>query len=555
MISMQELLDRLRDGEDERTEFKRHFTGAGDLTPSVVALANKPIEGWIIFGVNDEGGIVGVLGAEDLKRRLIDLSKKQCVPPLSPEVEIVETEAGKVVVLRIEGDERSKPYRQKERDVYWLRRGVHNQLATREETVQFIEEQYRVSFPLLKNLAVGRFRSLYDVSLSLKPLNVIIGPNASGKSNLFKLLNFVHSIVVEGNWKSYDKIGDHLLWYGVEDDTGARSDQFVVDLTVELPEQLGRFPPAYRLITQVVSGRPSLLEERLRLKIAATERKPVTLIQRQGGKVQRYIEQSGEYRIEETPLSQRIAALREYGRDAMFPPIAALYRFIEGWRFFDIDVQAARQSVIAVEKPDRIPPLTSDASNLSAFLQALFCHDPDLFDEVQDRLGRAIGFPEAIEVKHHPSLVGGPGQVNITFRERVFSGVPIPPESISDGTIRLLAHLAALLGDPAATLTCIEEPNHGLHPHLMLRLADTVRSVVDVEPTGLHRPQIIFTTHSPDFLDCFDLEAEASYLQVFVAERDLDDGKTTFRPVDVRELAHWLDEYRLGELLRMGVVR
>jgi predicted ATPase len=191
-------------------------------------------------------------------------------------------------------------------------------------------------------------------------------------------------------------------------------------------------------------------------------------------------------------------------------------------------------------------------------LQALALHDPDTFSEIQDRLGRAIGFPEAVETAYRPSIAGGPGRANLVFRETAFPDVVIPPESVSDGTIRLLTHLAALLADPSASLICIEEPNHGLHPHLMLRLADAVRSVVDIvadDDGEYRRPQVIFTTHNPDFLDCFDLEVEANYLRVFVAERDLDSGRTAFRTVEGKELAHWLDEYRLGELVRMGVIR
>jgi predicted ATPase len=560
-VSVEELLDRIKVGEDEWTEFKRHLAAADDVLPSIVALANGPTEGWIIFGVNDEGRIVGVLGADKLKRDLIDLCRKQCEPPLKPEVEILETDAGKVVIARVRGREQDKPYQQKDRKVYWLRKGAQNQSATQKEIERFIEEQYRVWSPLLRELTAERFRSLYEVQLSLKPLNIIIGPNASGKSNLFKALRFIRDIVVKGEWRPYQEAGDHLFWYGVEeDDREKHPDQFAIGLTTELPEQLGRLPPTYRLAVQFESERLSLLEESLCLKLAAAEREPVMFIQRDGQQVKYYVEHKrGEYDVRETRLSTRVAALREYGRDAQFAPIAALYRFVEGWRLFDIDVQAARQSAVGAEKPDRIPALAGDASNLSFFLYALSRLDPDRFDEVQDRLGRAIGFPEAVTTSHRPSLTGGLGQASIIFRERAFHEVSIPPESISDGTIRLLAHLAALLGDPAATLICIEEPNHSLHPHLMLRLADALRSVVDVEPdnnsANLSRPQVILTTHSSDFLDCFDLETEADYLQVFVAERSPVDGKTTFKPVNAVELSHWLNEYRLGELVRMGVVK
>jgi predicted ATPase len=131
----------------------------------------------------------------------------------------------------------------------------------------------------------------------------------------------------------------------------------------------------------------------------------------------------------------------------------------------------------------------------------------------------------------------------------------IPPESMSDGTIRLLAHLALLLGDRSVTLACLEEPDHGLHPRLMLYLADLLRQAVsDAEGEATPNPlQIIVTTHSPEFMDCFDLDAAQDVLQVYVTERD-EAGKTLFIPTTAQEFAPWPKRYRLGEAVRRRFV-
>ena len=117
---------------------------------------------------------------------------------------------------------------------------------------------------------------------------------------------------------------------------------------------------------QIAFRKPELEEESLELKLAATEREPVQFLQRQGSQVKRYVLQAdGEYVVEETELSHRIPVLREYGRDASFPPVSAVYRFIDGWRFLDVDVKAARESAVSGEAPVGIPRLSDDASNLS----------------------------------------------------------------------------------------------------------------------------------------------------------------------------------------------
>ena len=60
---MEDLLARIAGGENERTEFQRSFASADDVLPSIVALANSQWEGRVLFGVNESGEIVGVLGA------------------------------------------------------------------------------------------------------------------------------------------------------------------------------------------------------------------------------------------------------------------------------------------------------------------------------------------------------------------------------------------------------------------------------------------------------------------------------------------------------------
>src|SRR5215471_12772408 len=69
----------------------------------------------------------------------------------------------------------------------------------------------------LTRLAIQNFRSLYKIDLLLKPLTIIIGPNASGKSNLFKALRFLQDAVTGDikDWQAYSGQVDHLRWYGL----------------------------------------------------------------------------------------------------------------------------------------------------------------------------------------------------------------------------------------------------------------------------------------------------------------------------------------------------
>ena len=83
----------------------------------------------------------------------------------------------------------------------------------------------------------------------------------------------------------------------------------------------------------------------------------------------------------------------------------------------------------------------------------------------------------------------------------------------------------------------------------MIHLADAMRQAIHSEGPNGWEGRCIVTTHSPEFMDCFDLQEEKAYLQVYVAERN-DQGKTLFTSMDAVEFAPWLERYRLGEAVR-----
>jgi predicted ATPase len=132
------------------------------------------------------------------------------------------------------------------------------------------------------------------------------------------------------------------------------------------------------------------------------------------------------------------------------------------------------------------------------------------------------------------SVVGG--TVQVYFTEGNFT---IPATRLSDGTLRYLA-LVALLCDPTPPpLICIEEPELGLHPDIVVKLADLLKAASE-------RTQLIVTTHSDILVDAMTEWPEA----VIVCEKH--DGQTTMQRPDPAELAVWLEKYRLGELWMRG---
>jgi predicted ATPase len=157
---------------------------------------------------------------------------------------------------------------------------------------------------------------------------------------------------------------------------------------------------------------------------------------------------------------------------------------------------------------------------------------------------RVIFIDESIENKDpypdHPK--------DTYFYYRFYKGTPVLNTAI-DGKRKLnvdsvsseLSILALLCDPDPPKLLCIEEPELGLHPDILPKLADLL-----IEAS--HRTQIIVTTHSDILVDSMTETPES----VVVCEKQ--DGKTSMTRLDKAELSVWLDKYRSGQLWTRGEI-
>jgi predicted ATPase len=129
--------------------------------------------------------------------------------------------------------------------------------------------------------------------------------------------------------------------------------------------------------------------------------------------------------------------------------------------------------------------------------------------------------------------------LQIAIEER--DGFSTSAYRLSDGTLRWLALLAILLNPNPAPVTCIDEPELGLHPDMMPTLADLLRDTSA-------RTQLIVTTHSTGLVDAFSDDPEA----VCVCEKV--DGATKIQRLSSERLAVWLEDYGLGRLWASGEI-
>ena len=112
----------------------------------------------------------------------------------------------------------------------------------------------------------------------------------------------------------------------------------------------------------------------------------------------------------------------------------------------------------------------------------------------------------------------------------------MPSSRLSDGSMKYLCLLAILLNPHPPALVCIEEPETGMHPDLIPKIADLLVGASE-------RCQLVVTTHSDMLVDALSERPDA----VVVCEKH--DGQTTMNRLNQKELTHWLDKYQPGAVM------
>ena len=387
----------------------------------------------------------------------------------------------------------------------------------------------------IKQLRLDAFLSFAPGSeaFELEPLNVLIGPNGSGKSNLIEAVELLHATPTGFAAAIRDGGGaEEWLWKG--GDRQHRTATIDVVLGTGTPTHR---PIRYSLRFSTVGQRVEVLDE----AIEETESQP--------GEYEVYFYyrfQSGAPAINVRDPSGREGPVRRHlQRETLVPDESVLAQRQDpdlypeltwvGKQFGAIQIfrewTFGRYTTLRQPQPADLPEdrLLPDARNLALVLNQIEHRDGRAFDDLLTRF-----FPR---YERMSTRVSG-GTVQFYLHETGFP-VPIPATRLSDGTIRFIAILATLLSPSPPPLVCIEEPELGLHPDAVALLADLL-----VEAS--ERMQLIVTTHSDALISELTNQPEA----VITCERP-GEG-TVLRRLDRASLSGWLDDYRLGDLWRMG---
>ena len=370
----------------------------------------------------------------------------------------------------------------------------------------------------------------------LEPLNVLIGPNASGKSNLIEALTLLAAAPKDLQEPIRDGggVGD-WLWKGAHERATA-----TLEVTLCYPH--GRMPLRYRLSFTEAASRFDLRDEAIENEDPlGGEDEPYFYYRYQnghpalnvradsdenGGRSRRWLQRE-DVSPEQSILSQR------RGADS-YPELTYVAGRFERMRFYREWNLGRHTSARAPQKAD-LPEdsLLDDASNLGLVLNDLQ-NRPDVKQLILERLQTFYDSVTDVTTK----IQGG--TVQVFFHEKGLRH-PVPATRLSDGTLRYLCLLAVLCHPEPPPVVCIEEPELGLHP-------DAIPEVAKMLVEASSRTQLFVTTHSDVLVDALTDTPEA----VIVCEKV--DGSTQLRRLDAEKLKPWLEKYRLGELWISGEI-
>lgn len=386
----------------------------------------------------------------------------------------------------------------------------------------------------IKQLNIEGFRSLKNVNWSPGNLNVVIGSNGTGKSNLLRFLELI-SVSAQGRLGKYiQALGgmEPIVWDGI-----ATSIRFTLE-TSPIGGEIG--PEHYELeLARLGLGSSYRIDRELlanshKLR-RGHERKPFKFLERIAKNAvifdenERAFVMAEEFVLDEESLLA--IASGPFVSNHFIPPFQRELASIAVYHDLHVNKDAIirQPSIARLEK--RVDP---DGQNLISVLHTLYTGDREFKRDINSAMKAAFGddfdelvFPPASDQK-----------IQLRVRWKTLKREQSATE-LSDGTLRFLFLLTVLASPSPAPIIAIDEPETGLHPSMLPLIAEYA---IDAAT----RSQVILTTHSPQFLDAFGTTRPTTTVAKW------ENGETILQTLREEDLDYWLKEYSLGTLFRSG---
>ena len=418
---------------------------------------------------------------------------------------------------------------------------------------------------MLKRIKIQGYKSLVDLEVNFEHLAVLVGPNASGKSNFLDALHLLSRVATSRTLKeafdppyrghalesfTFGKEGIKSL---LEEETVSLSIEVDVRISSKIIESVNRQIQETRRTPldgdESVSKRspPTVRAENLRYRIEI-QMLPKLGILRVADEYLAALNTKGELSQKRKPFLEQIdnqLHLRMEGQahplyyeryldysilsrshyPPHYPHLTAMQQELANWLTFYLEPREQMRLPNPVKAVHDIGPMGED---LAAFLNTLQARNKRQFESVEKSLHAMIPSITGIDVN-----VNELGEVELDLRE---GEKRISARVLSEGTLRILGILALVGAEVPPTLIGFEEPENGIHPHRIRRIAQFLETRMILEDI-----QFIVTTHSSLLPDLVPPES------LYVCRKV--NGNTEIEPFTMMHLGPLWKKIDIGDVL------
>ena len=351
----------------------------------------------------------------------------------------------------------------------------------------------------MNKIEIKGYKSFKEVTLDLHPLNILIGANGAGKSNFLSLFEMLGAIYDRRQIEYVARRGgvDKFLHHGKKE-TESIQIRVVADRNsydVKLQEADGKF-----IISSENTGYLFYNTTWDNREIA-------------------------HYTLEANIKLSKSLKRNQYIRDYLSQ--------IRKFHFHDTGSKSPFSSESHIVNDAYI--LYEQGQNIAAFLFKIQSENPAVYARILKVIQSVA--PYFNDFYFNPSKAG---TLRLQWRDK-YSSMIYGPNDLSDGTIRFVALTTLFLQPTLPQVIIIDEPELGLHPVAIQKLAGMIRSAAN------RGTQIIVATQSVDLISNFEPDDIVVVDQI--------DGKTLLNRLEEDELKHWLDDYSLGDLWKQNILK
>lgn len=343
-------------------------------------------------------------------------------------------------------------------------------------------------------IKIEGYKSIKSVRIDLEPINILIGSNGSGKSNLISFFDFLNRLFNRN-------LNDYIALSGGADKILHKGQK--VTNQIKFKVEFGNGINGYSCILEWGQGNFVFTSEKL------------------------FYNGIGK----EIGYSSNEADLKKTD-NYRAPFIIAYLNSFRKYHFHDTGTTSAFTKLSNIEND--IHYLYSDGSNLAAFLYYIFQNHKITYNLIVNTIQSIAPYFSDFYI-----IPNEENYVRLLWKDK-YSDLIYGPNDLSDGTLRFIALVTLFLQPKLPSTIVIDEPELGLHPKAISKIAGLIKSV------AAKKSQVIIATQSTDLISHFSPNDIITVDQI--------NGESVFNRLQETDLESWLEEYTLDDLWKRNII-